>query len=106
MRRTGGGRAGERGRLIVGVAHLSNLSLYSKRYEGFILKNWPPGLEYPEDAKALHPLKPTGSVKQWYPYRILKAFCVGTEKDGQRLLMKFSPMEWRKYPSSSLHFSR
>jgi hypothetical protein len=96
VRRKGKAKARDKGHLIIKVAHLSNLSLYSKHYQGFILKNWPPDLEYPEDAKALQPFNPEGSIKQWYPYRILKAFCVGSQKGHQRLLMKFSRMEWSK----------
>jgi len=85
-------------RATISAAQLVNLSLYSRKYEGFMVTGWPDDLLYPRDAASLWPDKTGGPIKSWYPYRILLAFYVGTEsEEGQLRLLKFQQLHLCAY---------
>ena len=88
----------ELGRPVIAPGRLADLSLYSKDYNGFMLVGWPAGVPYPLEAKTLGPMGETGPMTDWFSYKILAAFCIGSLRDdGKRRLMRFCEVEWRKH---------
>jgi hypothetical protein len=84
-------------RPTISPARLVNLSLYSRKYDGFMVTGWPDDLKYPTNATSLWPDRSTGSIKAWYPYMILQAFYIGTKsREGQFRLLKFQQLQWRE----------
>jgi hypothetical protein len=100
MRKKRHGRSGERGRPTVAPDQLVSLSLYSEVYQGFVLLGWPVDLPYPKDARALAHQPHEGPLSEWYPYLILRAFCIGTSKGGRVHLLRFNPIDWSNYHHS------
>jgi hypothetical protein len=86
---------GAKERPVIAPAQLINLSLYSRKYAGFMVIGWPDNLRYPPDATHLWPDKSGGPIKTWYPYLILQAFYIGTKSgEGEQCLLKFLRVNW------------
>ena len=85
-------------RPMIAPAQLVNLSLYSRKYETFMVTGWPDQLQYPVDAASLWPEKSQGSIKAWHSYVILQAFYIGTKSaEGTLHLLKFKQLQWGVY---------
>jgi hypothetical protein len=89
-------KPGELARATIAPSALVQLSLYAATYHGFMLSGWPAGLHFPLDAKSLGLVADDFQLTQSYGYRILQAFCVGTLRQEDRILLAFHQVKWGK----------